>query len=237
MDGAKEGGMAALAGARHAPPHVARTDQATYDAIKAQWGERLQAMLHKHYPSTVGKVAFCNVSTPLTLENYLRSGKGAAIGLDVTPQVSSFDLPRSPSRYRLSALRRRLLSRSLALPTWQRVFKEFFFQGEQEKALGLPVTPFMDRPTASIPKAQLGFLKYLCQPLFKAMAVAIPSLEVACDCMAENVLMLTALEEGKYGTEQIMSAGRLQDLLPQMAPLPKSPAAEMPANTLPAHEA
>ena len=48
-------------------------------------------------------------------------------------------------------------------------------EGEQERQLGIPVTPFMDRPTASIPKAQLGFLKYLCQPLFKAMAAVVPS--------------------------------------------------------------
>ena len=119
----------------------------------------------------------------------------------------------------------------------QRVFREFFHQGEQERQLGIPVTPFMDRPTASIPKAQLGFLKYLCQPLFNAMAVVIPTLQVACDCMVDNVQMLTALEERKFGTEQIMTAGRLQDLLPQMVPPPKSPGADMPVNTLPAHEA
>jgi len=99
----------------------------------------------------------------------------------------------------------------------QRVFREFFHQGGEEKALGLPVTPFMDRPTASIPKAQLGFLKYLCQPLFKAMLQVIPDLSIATDNMADNLGMLTELDEKKVGTEEIMSAASLGALLPQHA--------------------
>ena len=46
---------------------------------------RLLELLHTHYPKTAGKVAFCDISTPVTIENYLRQGDGAAIGLDVTP--------------------------------------------------------------------------------------------------------------------------------------------------------
>jgi hypothetical protein len=96
----------------------------------------------------------------------------------------------------------------------QRVFREFFYQGEQEKERHLPVTPFMDRPTASIPKAQLGFLKYLCQPLFKALVKVIPSLTVATDFIDQNLVMLTELDEGKIGTETIMAAARLGEILP-----------------------
>ncbi len=44
------------------------------------------AALHRHYPKTVGRVGHLDVSTPLSIENYLRSGEGASIGLDVTPQ-------------------------------------------------------------------------------------------------------------------------------------------------------
>ena len=96
----------------------------------------------------------------------------------------------------------------------QRVFREVFYQGEQEKERHLPVTPFMDRPTASIPKAQLGFLKYLCQPLFKALVMVIPSLTVATDFIDQNLVMLTELDEGKIGTETIMAAARLGEILP-----------------------
>ena len=72
-------------GSRHAPPHVSRNGQVAYDAIKKQWSSRLVSMLHSHYPGTKGRVAFADISTPLTLETYLRADKGAGVGLDVTP--------------------------------------------------------------------------------------------------------------------------------------------------------
>lgn len=73
-------------GARHAPPHVTRADQEAYDALKEQWRQRLLAVLHLRFPGTKDHVAFCDISTPLTIENYMRPGRGAAIGLDVTPE-------------------------------------------------------------------------------------------------------------------------------------------------------
>ena len=99
----------------------------------------------------------------------------------------------------------------------QRVFREFFHQGDRERALGLAVTPFMDRPNASIPKAQLGFLKYLCQPLFGAIEGVIPAASVATGFMADNIAMLTELDEQKVETDKIMSAASLQTLLPHFA--------------------
>ena len=72
-----------LVGSRHAPPHVFRSE--AYAESKAKWKRRLLELLHTHYPKPEGKVAFCDISTPVTIENYLRQGDGAAIGLDVTP--------------------------------------------------------------------------------------------------------------------------------------------------------
>lgn len=72
-------------GARHAPPHVARKEQPTYDAMKKQWAERLNAILYKAYPKTEGHVVFTDISTPLTLETYLKADRGAGVGLDATP--------------------------------------------------------------------------------------------------------------------------------------------------------
>ena len=95
--------------ARHAPPHVPRKEQQAYDALKQRWRERLLALLYRHYPRTKGRVVFCDVSTPLTLENYLRPGRGAAIGLDVTPsrftdldEIAELDMrhPRVPGLWR-----------------------------------------------------------------------------------------------------------------------------------------
>ena len=99
----------ATAGSRHAPPHVARLDQASYDNLKKRWGDRLLELLYATYPATKGKVVFTDVSTPLTLETYLRADRGAGVGLDVTPQrfVSGKELaeldmrhPRVPNLWR-----------------------------------------------------------------------------------------------------------------------------------------
>ena len=73
-------------GSRHAPPNLSRREHAKYDEMKAQWSERLLALLHRHFPGTVGRVEFVDLSTPLTVEHYLRAVGGAGVGLDVTPQ-------------------------------------------------------------------------------------------------------------------------------------------------------
>ena len=80
------GGELPAGGSRHAPPHLAREGQAAYDALKLRWSARLLSLLHAHFPRTKGRVEFCDLSTPLTLEHYLRAVGGAGVGLDVTPQ-------------------------------------------------------------------------------------------------------------------------------------------------------
>ena len=50
-----------------------------------------------------------------------------------------------------------------------RVVAEFFAQGELEAKLRLPVTPFMDRKKACIPKQQLGFYNFVVRPMYEAM--------------------------------------------------------------------
>jgi len=64
---------------------VPRKEQATYDEVKKQWAERLVALLHKTFPGTKDRTVFTDLSTPLTLETYLRAHEGAGVGLDVTP--------------------------------------------------------------------------------------------------------------------------------------------------------
>ncbi|KAJ8578623.1 hypothetical protein ON010_g575 [Phytophthora cinnamomi] len=51
-----------------------------------------------------------------------------------------------------------------------RVVEEFFVQGEMEKQLGLPVSPFMDRDTIVIKKMQVGFADFIVAPLFSVWA-------------------------------------------------------------------
>ena len=45
------------------------------------------AALKAHYPKiTDNEIVTVNISTPLSIETYIRSEKGSAIGLDVTPK-------------------------------------------------------------------------------------------------------------------------------------------------------
>eukprot|EP00741_Cyanophora_paradoxa_P019347 tig00000215_g18675.t1 len=59
----------------------------------------------------------------------------------------------------------------------QRISEEFFAQGDREKAAGMPVSAFMDRETANLPKSQVGFSEFIVMPLFKAFGEAFPIVE------------------------------------------------------------
>ena len=48
----------------------------------------------------------------------------------------------------------------------QKVCEEFFRQGDYERQLNLPVTSLCDRYSTSIPKIQVGFIKFVVTPLF-----------------------------------------------------------------------
>ena len=50
-----------------------------------------------------------------------------------------------------------------------RCFDEFFRQGDEEKRLGLAVSPFMDRDATKLGGAQLGFIEFICIPVFEAL--------------------------------------------------------------------
>eukprot|EP01056_Protomagalhaensia_sp_Gyna25_P005550 Protomagalhaensia_sp_Gyna_25__5549@NODE_755_length_2687_cov_148_141239_g593_i0_p1_GENE_NODE_755_length_2687_cov_148_141239_g593_i0NODE_755_length_2687_cov_148_141239_g593_i0_p1_ORF_typecomplete_len328_score50_88PDEase_I/PF00233_19/1_8e25_NODE_755_length_2687_cov_148_141239_g593_i033986 len=52
-----------------------------------------------------------------------------------------------------------------------RVVEEFYRQGEEEKALGLPISPLCDRTKhrTEYPKSQMGFIEFVSLPLFAEM--------------------------------------------------------------------
>lgn len=54
-----------------------------YESVKAQWKDRLMTAFLAYFPQLDGKMEIFDVSTPLTIEHYLPTGSGSAIGLDV----------------------------------------------------------------------------------------------------------------------------------------------------------
>jgi len=47
------------------------------------------------------------------------------------------------------------------------LFKEFFVQGDTEKAKGLPVSQMCDRNVTKIAAGQAGFISFIVMPIFK----------------------------------------------------------------------
>jgi hypothetical protein len=50
-----------------------------------------------------------------------------------------------------------------------KVLKEFFLQGDYEKARGFAVSNFMDKHTTNIAKMQIGFINFVVTPLFQGL--------------------------------------------------------------------
>ncbi len=57
-----------------------------YDAFKGRLAERMMAALFEHMPQLRGKVAFFEISTPLTTAHFAGYGRGELYGIDHTPQ-------------------------------------------------------------------------------------------------------------------------------------------------------
>ncbi|KAI8838979.1 hypothetical protein BC829DRAFT_454155 [Chytridium lagenaria] len=56
----------------------------------------------------------------------------------------------------------------------QLVLEEFMRQGDMEKRLNIPVSPYMDRDSLNVPSSQVGFIDYVILPLFEAYDKYIP---------------------------------------------------------------
>ncbi|GAX75319.1 hypothetical protein CEUSTIGMA_g2764.t1 [Chlamydomonas eustigma] len=78
----------------------------------------------------------------------------------------------------------------------QKLEKEMFKQGDEERALGLPVSPLMDRDSGKgVTKSQTGFLNFVALPLYKVMAQAFPDCEPFLDAVNANYMHCSEQEK------------------------------------------
>mmetsp|Transcript_83377 Transcript_83377/g.231402 ORF Transcript_83377/g.231402 Transcript_83377/m.231402 type:complete len:512 (-) Transcript_83377:70-1605(-) len=64
--------------------------------------------------------------------------------------------------------------------TWTDLLKqEFFMQGDEEKRLGLPVSPLCDRCNTSFATSQVGFIQFVVRPTFELLQELAPITKVA----------------------------------------------------------
>uniref|UniRef100_A0A7R9YFG9 Amine oxidase domain-containing protein n=1 Tax=Pinguiococcus pyrenoidosus TaxID=172671 RepID=A0A7R9YFG9_9STRA len=55
-----------------------------YEALKAKWRDLVLEQMYRMFPAWKGAVEVADISTPLTIEHYLRATRGGAVGLDQT---------------------------------------------------------------------------------------------------------------------------------------------------------
>jgi hypothetical protein len=79
----------------------------------------------------------------------------------------------------------------------RRVIDEFFGQGEAEAKIGLPISPLCDKKIIDLAKSQMGFINFLCIPLFKVFTQFLGIKKV------EDVIMSQLrYNESQWGAEQ-----------------------------------
>lgn len=67
------------------------------------------------------------------------------------------------------------------------VLDEFWKQGDQEKAVGLPVSFLCDRNTTNIPSSQIGFINGITLPLWGMLTEVMPGLQPFIDNAKQNI--------------------------------------------------
>jgi hypothetical protein len=66
---------------------------------------------------------------------------------------------------------------SIHIKWTERIVEEFFAQGDKEKTLGMPVSPFMDREHPDTPKNQVGFFEFIVLPFWQTSAALVNELD------------------------------------------------------------
>ena len=84
--------------------------------------------------------------------------------------------------------------------------EEMFRQGDQERALGQPVSPLMDRTKGGVTKSQTGFFNIVATPMYKAFADTFPAASDMLDNLMVNFHMWAELE-AKQATNASSSRG------------------------------
>eukprot|EP01105_Mastigella_eilhardi_P015226 TRINITY_DN3469_c1_g1_i1.p1 TRINITY_DN3469_c1_g1~~TRINITY_DN3469_c1_g1_i1.p1 ORF type:complete len:1616 (-),score=411.79 TRINITY_DN3469_c1_g1_i1:43-4401(-) len=75
-----------------------------------------------------------------------------------------------------------------------RVAQEFFLQGDTERALGLPVSAFMDRYNANVIKSQQGFVQFIVSPMAELVSklLAGDALATPRECLKQTAAYWTS---------------------------------------------
>lgn len=79
-----------------------------------------------------------------------------------------------------------------------RLFIEFYQQGDKEREKGLNISFLCDRYTVNIVEAQVGFIDGLVFPLYQALSLAFPNLQMVNNLIINNKEEFKKLKESKF---------------------------------------
>lgn len=94
---------------------------------------------------------------------------------------------------------------SVMLPWCRQILREFWAQGDEERRLGLEVSPMCDRGMGinTVPQGQLGFINFVVKQLFKQVALAIPEVDESLEHLASNAKYWQAQKEAGVSCDAI----------------------------------
>ena len=67
-----------------------------------------------------------------------------------------------------------------------KLFVEFFAQGDKEKEMGLPVSMLCDREKTTIPDTQVFFIGFFTMDLIKTISIAYPKFDILIQVVESN---------------------------------------------------
>lgn len=67
-----------------------------------------------------------------------------------------------------------------------RVLREFFAQGDKERALGLEISLLCDRKATNIGKSQIGFIDFVVFPYFESLTKILPQMSYCIEELKAN---------------------------------------------------
>eukprot|EP01137_Pigoraptor_chileana_P006466 Opistho-2@3215 len=84
--------------------------------------------------------------------------------------------------------------------------EENFLQGDQEKKLGIPSSPFMDRENPQQAKMSVSFIDFIVAPLFRSVSKVVPAIEECLPALAatREYWHTILLEKEKQKTEVLL---------------------------------
>eukprot|EP00929_Paragymnodinium_shiwhaense_P001484 TRINITY_DN101707_c0_g1_i1.p1 TRINITY_DN101707_c0_g1~~TRINITY_DN101707_c0_g1_i1.p1 ORF type:complete len:592 (+),score=152.36 TRINITY_DN101707_c0_g1_i1:116-1891(+) len=95
----------------------------------------------------------------------------------------------------------------------RRVLLEFWAQGDEEKKLGLEVSPLCEREKGmqTVPQGQIGFVNFVVKPLYKDLCSMLPEVRVALDSMDRNLSFWADKKEANATFDEIFDGSEATD--------------------------